>query len=102
MMDGVAGESRIVAFLDRAVRWATHAVESSRTVDAVRNRARECRALPMAEWRICATLMIATALAGHVLMASLLPSLLRPTVALTAVALLGASLAAAAAIARNR
>jgi hypothetical protein len=98
----VLSESRAAA-VAAAVAGAWRAsLRDSRALAVGRSVVRAAGALPRSERRLCALLLIASAVAGHVIMASMLPLQARPTVWLTASALLAAILAASAAIARSR
>jgi hypothetical protein len=98
----VIGQSWIARWIEACVRMTTTSVEGSRSLEIARARLRAFDALPPSDRWTYAAVVMAVALAGHVVMASMLPLRSRPTVALTAVALLGASLAAFGATARNR
>ena len=94
--------SRIGRAADACMRVVVENIEGSRVIAIVRDRVARFEALPAADRRTSAIVLIAAAMAAHLVMASLLPPSVRPIRALTAVALPGAILAAAAAIARTR
>lgn len=95
-------ESRLGRCADACMRIVVGSVEGSRLIAIVRDRVFRLEALEAANLRTSAILLIATAVAAHLVMAPLLPPSVRPIQALTAVALLGAILVAAAAIARTQ
>jgi hypothetical protein len=98
----VLSESRAAAVTaDIVGAWAA-SLRDARVLMIARVLVQRAHALPRSELRIATLLLIATALAGHIIMARMLPLQARPSVWLTASALLAAILAASAAIARNR
>lgn len=97
----IVTQSRVAALVERLVWRSIAAVRASRSFAVARQRVQEFQAMPADERGWCAVLMMASALAGHVVMAAMLPSPARPTLTLTALALLAAGLAAAAAAVRN-
>jgi len=98
----IIARSRAAALAEKTLCRFVAAVRGSRTLAAARQRVLELQAAPADERRRCGALLLATALAGHVVMANMLPAPARPTVALTALSLLAAAMAGAAAVLRKR
>jgi hypothetical protein len=92
----IIGQSRIAALVDRVSRICLASVRSSRFVAAVQQYVATWQTIPAAERASCALVVVATAVAGHLLMASMLPTAARPTLMLTALVLLAVCLAAGA------
>jgi hypothetical protein len=97
----IAG-SRVAALVEGIFRRSVAGVRTSRSFAAARQFVQDLQATPADERGWCAVLMIAAALAGHVVMAAMLPWPARPTLTLTVLVLLAAGLAAGAATVRNR
>lgn len=98
----VLSGSRAVAIAGALARKIEASVRDAGSLARARRIAAAAWALAPRERRICAALVIAAAIVGHAVMASMLPPPARPTVWLTAGSLLASTLAAAAAIARSR
>ena len=91
----IAGRSRIATVADFIVDRSVASVRSSRALALGRLRLSEFQSLPRGERTRCALIAVGTALAGHIVLASMLPVPARPTLGLTTVALLGAVLVTA-------
>lgn len=98
----VLSTSRAVTVANVLAQKIAASVRGARSLAQARRVVAAATALAPRERRICAALIVAAALIGHTIMASMLPLPSRPTVWLTAGSLLASSLAAVAAIARSR
>jgi hypothetical protein len=92
----IIAASWAAAFVGRVCRVSLAAVRASRSFAAVQRGVTAYRRTAISERGGCLVIAIATAVAGHVAMASMLPAAGRPTVTLTALLLVAVCLAAAA------
>jgi hypothetical protein len=92
----IIAESRVAALVDRVCRRSLATALASRSLAAAQRRVLTVRRVPAGERGVCLLVVIATAVVGHVVMASMLPDVARPTVTLTALLLIAVCLAVAA------
>jgi hypothetical protein len=86
----IVARSVMVTTADLVVRRSAASLRSSRALTLAGRCQREFQSLPSGERTRCALIALSTALAGHIVLASLLPVPARPMLALTTVALIGA------------
>ena len=86
----IAARSVTVTTADLVVGRSFASVRSSRALTLAGRRLREFQSLPSGERTRCALIALGSALAGHIVLASMLPVPARPMLGLTTVALLGA------------
>ena len=98
----IIADSRVAALVDRACSRSPAIARASRSFAAAQREVAKLRRLSAGERTVCLAIVIATAVAGHTVMASMLPAAGRPTVWLTALLLAAAGLAAAFATTSDR
>jgi len=94
--EAIIGGSRVIALGERLRKLFLESARGSRSLAALRLSIRAFAALPAGERGWCAAIAIASASAGHVVMAAFEPVRARPTTPLTLLALLAIALAALA------
>jgi hypothetical protein len=97
----IIAQSRVAALARGVCQRTLAAILTSRSFAATQRRTHAFRELAAGRRAGCAVLVTATAVAGHVAMASMLPAPARPATALTALVLLAICLAAGATAVRR-
>jgi hypothetical protein len=93
----IIADSRVAALVDRVCSRSLAIALASRSFAVAQRRVLTVRHMSPSERAGCLVIIIATAVAGHVAVASMLPTAGRPTVWLTALLLVAGGLAGAAA-----
>jgi hypothetical protein len=97
----IVAQSGVAALVEGIVCRSVATIHASRSFAVARRRVREFQAMPADERGWCVILLVAAALAGHIVMAAVWPAPAKPTVTLTALALVAAGLAAILAAVRS-